>query len=79
MAPVTRCPASRCPTAVHATATAITAVNGAAAPIANMPTTSHSHRGTSKIHGGKSHGSPQTLTGPACNRAVGRREIAMGR
>ena len=30
-----------------------------------------SHRGTSKVHGDKSHGSVQTLTRPACNRAAG--------
>jgi hypothetical protein len=61
MAPVARCP-SRCPAAAQATTTAIPAANGGAAPIAIMPAATQSHRGTSKVHGGKSHGSPQTLT-----------------
>lgn len=71
MAPVARCP-SRCPAAAQTTTTAITATKGAAAPIAITPAAaSRSHHGTSKIHGAKSHRSPQTLTRSACDRAVG--------
>jgi len=43
----------------------------AAAPIAIMPAASHSPGGISKIHGGKSYGSTQTLTAPTCDREVG--------